>query len=124
MSNALRVDWFERDPGGSTTNVAPASNQGGPRLVVVCGSISDEDRLHTAALPDRLSGHLVFVPRRDTLPPAENDREHRLWIDRADEVLAVRKPDGTVGESTAAEVKYALERGKPVRWWPLEASDD
>jgi hypothetical protein len=90
MSNALRVEWFERDPGGSTTNVAPAKNQAvaanqeGPRLVVVCGSISDEGRLHTAALPDRLSGHLVFVPRRDTLPPAENDREHRLWIDRAE----------------------------------------
>jgi hypothetical protein len=91
-----------------------------PRLIVVCGSVSDEGRLSDAALAARTIDHdLVYIPRAsDGLTRAEHDREHRAWIDRADEVIAVRKPDGSVGESTAAEVEYALSRGKPVRWWP------
>jgi nucleoside 2-deoxyribosyltransferase len=94
-----------------------------PRLIVVCGSVSDEGRLADAALAARTIDHdLVYIPRAgDGLTRAEHDREHRAWIDRAGEVIAVRKADGSVGESTAAEVEYAVSRGKPVRWWPPEA---
>jgi hypothetical protein len=97
-----------------------------PRLIVVCGSVSDQGRLADAALAARTIDHdLAYIPRaRDGLTRAEHDREHRAWIDRADEVIAVRKPDGSVGESTASEVEYALSLGKPVRWWPPEATDD
>jgi nucleoside 2-deoxyribosyltransferase len=96
-----------------------------PRLIVVCGSVSDQGRLADAALAARTIDHdLVYIPRAgDGLTRAEHDREHRAWIDRADEVIAVRKPDGSVGESTTAEVEYALSRGKPVRWWPPETAE-
>jgi hypothetical protein len=94
-----------------------------PRLIVVCGSVSDQGRLADAALAARAIDHdLVYIPRAgDGLTRAEHDREHRAWIDRADEVIAVRKSDGSMGESTTAEVEYALSLGKPVRWWPPEA---
>jgi hypothetical protein len=50
MSNALRVDWFERDPGGSTMNVAPAQasqslparvEERGLEYCTVCDDLTD-----------------------------------------------------------------------------------
>lgn len=49
MSNVLRVEWFERDPGGSTTNVAPANppvidlhvEERGLEYCTVCDDLTD-----------------------------------------------------------------------------------
>ncbi len=102
--------------------VAPLIDRGDSKLIVICGSVVDEDWLADAALYVRnIKGALACIPRTEPgLTKVEHDRERRAWIGRADEVLAVRKPDGSVGESTAMEVEYALSRGVPVRWWPPE----
>jgi len=44
------------------------------------------------------------------------DEIHRRKIDMADEVFVVDKHH-YIGESTDAEIAYAHERGKPVRYW-------
>lgn len=58
MSNALRVDWFERDPGGSTTNVASAKDQAAASTH--CGLCTDGDvdirRDHACDVEDHWHG--------------------------------------------------------------------
>jgi hypothetical protein len=89
------------------------------KLIVMCGSLCDGFRLLSAALPDRRAEHCVVIPRPDPSRTGEElDAEWRRWIDCADEVLAVRKPDGSIGDAVTAEVAYAREVGCPVRWWP------
>lgn len=89
-------------------------------LLVVCGSVSDPARLRAAAQPWILAGHRVYVPTANPLlSKVQHDADHRRWIDAADAVIVVRKPDGTIGESAGAERLYAAERGIQELWcWP------
>lgn len=98
-----------------------------PRIVVICGStrfmreMADADRELTWA------GHIVVRPGCDMKTPhplwadpaeAEAGKQrldalHRAKIRLADEVLVV---GDYVGDSTRAEIAYARELGKPVRF--------
>ncbi len=65
-----------------------------------------------------LAGAVVLAPvdAEDAPTPEQKlalDTLHRHKIDLADRVLVVN-PGGYVGESTAGEIAYARERGKPV----------
>lgn len=113
-----------------------------PRIVAICGStrfwneMADADRELTA------QGYVVVKPGCDLkrphplwADPAEAealkvrlDALHKAKIRAADEVLVVN-PGGYIGDSTAAEIAYAEELGKPVRYWDwggriTEAGDD
>ncbi|MFF2411777.1 hypothetical protein [Streptomyces sp. NPDC058092] len=98
-----------------------------PTIVVICGStrfmdaITDADRELTAA------GHIVVKPGCNMKQPhplwadpadaealkARLDDLHRAKIRLADEVLVV---GDYVGDSTRAEISYARDLGKPVRF--------
>lgn len=98
-----------------------------PKVVVICGStrftaeMADADRELTWA------GHVVVKPGCDMKTPhplwadpshaeagkARLDDLHRAKIRLADEVLVV---GDYIGDSTRAEIAYARELGKPVRF--------
>ncbi|MFB6568246.1 hypothetical protein [Streptomyces noursei] len=98
-----------------------------PRIVAICGStrfmpeMADADRELTWA------GRIVVKPGCDMKTPhpmwadpgdAEAGKQrlddlHRAKIRLADEVLVVRN---YIGDSTRAEIAYARELGKPVRF--------
>lgn len=85
-------------------------------LIVVCGSVSDPARLHRAAVPLIHDGHLVYVPTANPLLTKQcHDADHRRWLAIADLALIVPKSDGTLGESTAGEMRFAESIGLPVR---------
>ena len=77
-------------------------------------------RMRSLARELGLAGLIVLTPvdTEDAPTPEQKsalDALHRHKIDLADRVLVVN-PDGYVGESTAAEVAYARDRGKPVEF--------
>ena len=60
------------------------------------------------AIPDHLAEHEGVSEAMDEL--------HLRKIDLADEIFVVNHND-YVGDSTANEVRYAKEHGKPIRWF-------
>ncbi|MEC3992072.1 hypothetical protein VSR01_00310 [Actinacidiphila sp. DG2A-62] len=102
---------------------------GRPRTVCLCGSTRHWDALAEANAAETLAGRMVLAPGVDLkahhahlVSPADADRVkedldalHRAKIRAADEVLVVNK-DGYIGDSTRAEIAYALHLGKPVRY--------
>ncbi len=77
-------------------------------------------QMHELARELGLAGVIVLTPvdAEDVPTPEQKatlDALHRHKIDLADRVLVVN-PGGYVGESTAAEVAYARDRGKPVEF--------
>ena len=106
---------------------------GGPKVVCLCGSTRFYDAFQRANYEETMRGHIVlsvgFYPHSQTRAHGEEvgcteeqkhalDGLHLRKIDLADEIL-VLNVGGYVGESTAREIVYAEEHGKPVRF--LEA---
>jgi hypothetical protein len=88
-------------------------------VVVICGSLQYPMDIFEATVAEWQAGHQVHGPSSQPhIGRAEHDRRHREQIDLADEVLIVVKPDGSIGESTMAELAYAVGGGKPIRYWP------
>lgn len=103
-----------------------------PKVVVICGStrfmdqMTDADRIETAA------GNIVVRPGCNMKEPhpiwadpveaealkVRLDDLHRAKIRLADEVLVV---GDYVGQSTTAEIQYAQQLGKPIRFTQPEA---
>ncbi|MEU1778150.1 MULTISPECIES: hypothetical protein [Streptomyces] len=85
---------------------------------VICGSTKHMDRLHAAAEALTRLGYAVHMPHLvgvdDKLAAMLADM-WRALIAHAAVVVVVPKPDGTLGEATAAEAAYARELGVPVR---------
>jgi hypothetical protein len=98
-----------------------------PKIVVICGSTRFMQEMADADRELTWAGHIVVKPGCDMktpnalwADPAEAevgkvrlDGLHRAKIRLADEVLVV---GGCVGDSTRAEIAYARELGKPVRF--------
>ncbi|MCX4232078.1 hypothetical protein [Streptomyces ortus] len=96
-------------------------------VVVLCGSMRFADQMTEAAIVESVAGALVLKPdcnmkiaHRLWADPAEAealkvrlDEQHRQKIRLADRVLVV---GDYVGDSTRAEIAYARELGKPVRF--------
>lgn len=110
-----------------------------PEIVCLCGSTRFGDAFREANLAETLAGRIVLSIGCDTKTDAdlasagelgkdpetvkqELDQLHRRKIDLADEVLVVSR-DGYFGQSTAGEVAYAIELGKPVRFAEQAAED-
>jgi hypothetical protein len=99
-----------------------------PPIVVLCGSTRfvDEFNQQRKTLTEQgwivLSIEVVTTQARDADPQHCNptlkaalDELHLRKIDLADEVL-VLDVGGYIGESTAREIRYAQQVGKPVRY--------
>lgn len=98
-----------------------------PRIVVICGSTRFMAEMAEADLRETAAGRIVVKPGCDMKSPhvlwsdpagaealkARLDELHRAKIRLADEVLVV---GGYIGDSTRAEIAYARELGKPVRF--------
>ena len=95
-----------------------------PKIICLCGSTRfKEDYIHWNR-EFTLDGYVVlsvgFFGHADeedisATTKAELDQLHLHKIDLADEV-GIINPGGYVGESTEAEIDYALSRGKPVSY--------
>lgn len=107
-----------------TGRVPPAR----PVIVTLCGSTRHWDALVEANARETLDGKMVLAPgvdmktRHHWSDPGEAaqvkqklDVLHRAKIRTADEVLVVNE-GGYIGESTRAEIAYALSLGKPIRY--------
>ncbi|AHH98219.1 hypothetical protein [Kutzneria albida] len=93
-----------------------------PHIVVLCGSLAWPEDLMLAAMAEWRQGHQVYGPTSQPhIASTEHDRRHRAQIDLATEVVVVARPDGSLGDATQSEMEYALNTGKPVRFWPPEA---
>lgn len=98
-----------------------------PRIVVICGSTRFMAEMAEADLRETAAGRIVVKPgcnMKQThalwADPVEAealkvrlDGLHRAKIRLADEVLVVGP---YIGDSTRAEIAYARELGKPVRF--------
>lgn len=82
--------------------------------VVVCGSVAYPSRISAAVAEVRARGAArVLYPARGDGGTAAG------WAARilvADLVVVVRKPDGSLGSSTVAELEVALDAGRPVEF--------
>ncbi len=94
-------------------------------IVCLCGSTRFKRHFLAAQESEALAGNIVLAPAMfsralDTDEIAGLHELHRQKIEMADEIVVI-SPDGEIGESTASEIDYATELGKPVRFWK---SDD
>ena len=87
---------------------------------MLCGSVRFADAHLAAHRELSFQGHIVLLP---ALPNSEDEGEpsgalghlHLRKIDLADRVHIIN-PDGYIGDSTRAEIDYALNSGKPVTY--------
>src|SRR5208282_4954712 len=106
-----------------------------PAIVCLCGSTRFYDAFQQANYDRTMAGEIVlsvgFYPHakavhghgegvgHDSGEKVALDELHKRKIDLADWVLVVSDETGYFGESTAGEIRYAVEHGKPVEFaWP------
>lgn len=104
-----------------------------PRIVCLCGSTRFSEAFRTARLHLALDGAIVLTLGSDTQSDAELrlDEEalriiaerHLRQIDLCDDVLVIN-PGGYIGQHTAAEIAYARQHGKAVRFLEPEQQHD
>jgi hypothetical protein len=103
-----------------------------PEIVCLCGSTRFYDEFQQANYDLTMDGSIVlsvgFYPHakaahghgegvgHDSAEKTALDELHKRKIDLADEVLVVSDVSGYFGQSTAGEIAYAVEHGKPVRF--------
>jgi len=102
-----------------------------PPIVCLCGSTRFYDAFREANLKLTLAGEIVLSIGCDTKSDgdlaatdalgkdpeqvkADLDALHKRKIDLADRVLVVSDASGYFGESTAGEIRYAIEHDKTV----------
>lgn len=104
-----------------------------PKIVCLCGSARFVDAWQQATRQEGLAGHIVLslgvmIQTGDVAVPEGPEKElldelHLRKIDLADEIL-VLDVDGYTGPSTMAEMEYASDLGKPIRFWSDELGDE
>jgi hypothetical protein len=103
-----------------------------PTVVCLCGSTRFYDQFQQANYERTMAGEIVlsvgFYPHakavhghgegvgHDSAEKVALDELHKRKIDLADYVLVVSDESGYFGDSTAGEILYAVEHGKPVRF--------
>jgi hypothetical protein len=99
-----------------------------PRIVCLCGSTRFRDAFVAANRTETLAGRIVLSVGMfghdegiDMAGPVKAmlDSLHLHKCRMADEILVLNQGD-YVGESTAREVRFSRDLGKPIRWlaWP------
>lgn len=98
-------------------------------IVCICGSTRFKRDLLAAQEAETLLGRIVLGPvvfsQADGVALTDDEVEvlhalHRRKIEMADEILIVA-PDGRIGETTAQEIAYGEDLGKPIRFWTSTA---
>lgn len=107
-----------------------------PRIVCLCGSTRFKDAFDEANYQETMAGRIVLSVgffmhasgnRHGEAVGATPDQKialdelHKRKIDLADEILVLNVGD-YIGSSTASEIAYAVEHGKPVRYLEESAS--
>ena len=103
-----------------------------PLIVCLCGSTRFYDEFQRANYDLTMTGRIVlsvgFYPHakaihghgegvgHDSAEKVALDELHKRKIDLADYCLIVSDESGYFGESTAGEIRYAVEHGKPVEF--------
>lgn len=103
-----------------------------PRIVCLCGSTRFYEAFQQANYDLTMQGMIVlsvgFYPHaksqhghgegvgHDSAEKVALDELHKRKIDLADEVFVVSDDTGYFGQSTAGEIAYAVDHGKPVRF--------
>ena len=103
-----------------------------PEIACLCGSTRYYDQFQQAYYDLTMRGEIVlsvgFYPHakaehghgegvgHDSAEKTALDELHKRKIDLADYVLVVSDETGYFGESTKGEIRYAVDRGKPVRF--------
>lgn len=145
VDEAIRemVAWADRNPRAMKWpdhDHVPATAQ--PETVVLCGSTRFYDAFQQANYDLTMAGHIVlsvgFYPHakaqhghgegvgHDSAEKVALDELHLRKIDRADWVYVLDcEVDGQpyIGESTAREIAYAEQLGKPVRYLSAEIAE-
>lgn len=104
-----------------------------PTIVCLCGSTRFKDAWRRATRIEGLAGRIVLsvavMIHGDDEPITEDSPEkamldelHLRKIDLASEVL-ILDVGGYVGDSTMAELRYAVEAGKHIRYWSIEQEE-
>lgn len=116
---------------GSEPEAASKTREPLPPIVCLCGSTRFYEAFAAANLRLTRAGEIVLSIGCDTesdgdlAAAGETDlgamkarlgELHKRKIDLADYVLVVSDETGYFGDSTASEIQYAAERGKPVRF--------
>ena len=92
-----------------------------PEVVVLCGSVRFADHHHAVHRALSLQGRIVLPPvlPRTSAEAAEPSQAlgdlHLRKIDLADRIHVIN-PEGYVGDSTPAEIEYAVRLGKKVTY--------
>lgn len=100
-----------------------------PEVITLCGSTRFKDEINRVNAELTMQGKLVIslgvfghidMPDHDWTTNGNDDKRrldelHRRKIDLADTVLIVN-PGGYIGESTRAEINYAISHFKTVRY--------
>lgn len=110
-----------------------------PEIVCLCGSTRFYDQFQQANYERTMAGEIVlsvgFYPHakaehghgegvgHDSTEKVALDELHKRKIDMADYVLVVSDKTGYFGDSTASEIQYAVEHGKPVRFTEAAAAN-
>jgi hypothetical protein len=91
-------------------------------VVTLCSSMRFFEQMLQVAADETANGRIVLAPfsvvapeNQDTAFKRMLDQLHRQKIDLADEVVVITNQHGYIGESTAAEIRYAEQQGKPWR---------
>ena len=89
------------------------------RAVVICRSLNRTGvEIIQAAQGEWKRGRVVYAPvSQPHIPAEEHDRRHRVQILAADEIVVAVGSDGRIGDHTASEIAFAVEHGKPVRYY-------
>jgi hypothetical protein len=93
----------------------------GPEIVTLCGSMRFLPLMLLVAAEETARGAIVLAPFAVVAPQDQSgefkamlDRLHRHKIDMADRVVVVTDQAGYYGTSTASEITYARQLGRPV----------
>ena len=124
---------------GAKAAMEMAGRQPMPAIVCLCGSTRFYDQFQQANYERTMAGEIVlsvgFYPHakavhghgegvgHDSDEKTALDELHKRKIDLADYVLVVSDESGYFGDSTAGEIWYAVEQGKPVRFAVAAAED-
>jgi hypothetical protein len=135
-STGIDQEWAQKQAQKTLAGAKAAFEMAGtpmPTIVCLCGSTRFGNYFRAANLRLTLAGQIVLSIGCDTksdddLAAANDlgvnveqakiglDELHKRKIDLADYVLVVSDETGYFGDSTASEIRYAAEHGKPVRF--------
>jgi hypothetical protein len=126
------VNQAEKAMAGALAAMEMAGMPPRPVIVCLCGSTRFYDAFQQANYERTMAGEIVlsvgFYPHakaehghgegvgHDSAEKVALDELHKRKIDMADYVLVVSDETGYFGDSTAGEIWYAVEHGKPVRF--------